>query len=140
MSSAVEDRLAISELNSRFFMALDDHDIDAWSTTFTDDGIFFSPYGEFAGDEARKQFLRAHIDAGNENGTRHVTADFAIELHPDRATMRSYVVKLQVVESPSIVATGVYKDELVRTIEGWRFARRVLKVDPGVFAARNKAG
>jgi len=136
MPLSSEDRFAIAELNSRFFFALDDHDLDAWSATFTEDGVFASPYGEFPGHEQRTAFLRGHIDAGREDGARHMTVDFAIDEAGDGAAMRSYVVKLQVVEAPHIIATGVYEDEVVRTDDGWRFARRTLAVDPGAFAAQ----
>jgi 3-phenylpropionate/cinnamic acid dioxygenase small subunit len=139
MALSSEDRFQIAELNSRFFFALDNHDLDAWSATFTEAGVFASPYGEFPGHEQRTEFLRGHIDAGREDGTRHMTVDLAIDDAGDRARMRSYVVKLQVEQAPHIVATGVYEDELVRTGEGWRFARRALSIDPGAFAAQADA-
>lgn len=139
MDLSPEDRAAIAELNSRFFFALDAHDVDAWSATFTDDGVFASPYGEFPGHDERSRFLRGHIDAGREDGTRHMTVNFAIEGSGTNVTMRSYVVKIQVEQSPCIVASGVYEDVLVRTADGWRFARRSLSIDPGAFAAQAQA-
>ncbi|WCB92270.1 hypothetical protein DSM104299_00960 [Baekduia alba] len=138
MGISPEDRAAIAELNTRFFFALDGHDVEGWCATFTTDGVFASPYGEFPGHDARAEFLRGHIAAGREDGTRHMTVNFAIDDGGD-VTMRSYVVKVQVETSPGIVATGVYDDVLVPTSDGWRFARRSLSIDPGAFAAQAAA-
>lgn len=43
------------------------------------------------------------------------------------------MTKLQVEEPPYIIATGAYRDVVVRTPE-WRFESRELAIDRGVFA------
>ncbi|MFE2872970.1 nuclear transport factor 2 family protein [Embleya sp. NPDC059259] len=139
MPLTVEDKLAIQELAARQFKYLDAHDVDAWAQCWIPDGTFVANYGTFQGHTSIKEFLRGHIAAGKEDGARHLGVNHVIEGDAERAEMYSVVVKLQVVQSPFIIATGIYRDTLVRTPDGWRFESRRLDIDPGVFAAGPRA-
>jgi len=107
---------------------------DAWTGCRIPDGTFVANYGTFEGHPAIKDFLRGHIAAGKEDGARHLGVNHVIEGDAKRAHMYSVVVKLQVEQPPFIIATGVYRDTLVRTSDGWRFESRRLDIDPGAFA------
>ncbi|MEU0938075.1 nuclear transport factor 2 family protein [Embleya sp. NPDC005971] len=139
MPLTVEDKLAIQELAARQFKYLDAHDVDAWAQCWIPDGTFVANYGTFQGHTSIMEFLRGHIAAGKEDGARHLGVNHVIEGDAERAEMYSVVVKLQVVQSPFIIATGIYRDTLVRTPDGWRFESRRLDIDPGVFAAGPRA-
>ncbi|GAB2968638.1 nuclear transport factor 2 family protein [Amycolatopsis acidiphila] len=136
MSLSVEDKITIQELSNAHVKYLDAHDIDAWADCWLPGGKFIATYGTFEGHEAIKEFIRGHIQAGKEDGARHVLTNYVIEADgDDRATVYSLVVKIQVEKPPFIIATGVYNDVVVRTADGWKFESRQLDVDPGVFAA-----
>lgn len=139
MPLSIEDKIAIQELSSSFCFCLDTHDVDGWIDTFTEDGVFEATYGTFNGPDEIRNFITGHIAAGKEDGKRHTMSNFVIEGNGDEARMRSYVVKFEVEKSPGVNASGLYVDELVRTADGWRFKRRKLEVDPGVFAAQAAA-
>ena len=139
MPLSTEDKLEIQELSSRFAFFLDTHDVDGWIGTFTEDGVFETTYGTFDGPDEIRDFIVKHIAAGKEDGKRHAMTNFVIEGDGDEAHMRSYVVKFEVEKSPGVNASGLYVDDLVRTADGWRFKRRNLTVDPGVFAAQAAA-
>ena len=59
-------------------------------------------------------------------------AAFFEELGPDSARTRTLLLGTRRSpgdESPGVSGTGVYSDEWRRTPEGWRFARRVIRMD-----------
>ena len=73
------------------------------------------------------------VMAGNSLGIAepnfHVLFNERIELNGDhaRATSQSFFVAPGVDGSPHLVMMASYEDELVRTGEGWRFARRIVR-------------
>jgi hypothetical protein len=73
-------------------------------------------------------------------GIVHVTVNATVEVDGDRAVQD---VKLLVLSRPGpdappdkrgsrLRSTGRYHDELVRTPDGWRFARRTCTLDGGL--------
>jgi hypothetical protein len=64
--------------------------------------------------------------------TYHRLSNFVIAVDGDRATARSYVhAVLQAVPDDGaswVEAVGHYDDELVRTPDGWRIARRATSI------------
>lgn len=63
--------------------------------------------------------------------TRHITANSVIDVHGDAATARSAYIVFQGVEAFTLqpIISGRYRDEFVRTGDGWRFAQRQFLVD-----------
>jgi hypothetical protein len=61
----------------------------------------------------------------------HMTMDPIIEISGDTATQECSLLLITRAPRRGITAafTGRYSDELVRTADGWRFARRVVHVD-----------
>jgi hypothetical protein len=62
---------------------------------------------------------------------RHLVSSILVDGEGDRAMLRAY---LQVVAmgddgSLQVAVQGTYDDELVRTADGWRFARRSFSPD-----------
>ena len=47
--------------------------------------------------------------------------------------MRCYLSNVTVGDRPVAIQTGRYVDEVVRTDDGWRFARRTLTLDGPLF-------
>ena len=120
MPSITEDRDEILQLAYRYNLAIDRGDAAGWADTFTPDGVF-----DVAGQ------LRSGRDeliafASSVHGLRHTLANPAINVTGDTAAMRAYFV---VYQGAAVLGTGTYEDQLVRTPDGWRFAKRVSTPD-----------
>ncbi|MFE3081736.1 nuclear transport factor 2 family protein [Nocardia tengchongensis] len=131
--------MAIIELSNMQMRSLDNHDVDSWLGAWVPDGKFIATYGTFVGHDAIREFINGHIAAGKEDGARHLMTNYTVDGDGKTATATCTVTKLQVVEPPFIIATGIYTDVLVRTEAGWKFQSRRLDIDPGVFARAEAA-
>jgi uncharacterized protein (TIGR02246 family) len=130
------DRAQIRELTARYNRCFDDKDPEGFAATFTEDGVMQVTGGPVtSGREALAEMCR-HVPYG----IMHVTVDATVEVEGDRAVQD---VTLLVVARPPVDArpdqrrstvqrSGRYHDELVRTAEGWRFARRTASLDGGL--------
>lgn len=124
----LEDRAAIAALTARYNAAFDAMDVEGWTGTFAEDGEFALEHPrQTVPPTAGRDRLRQMQEAIGY-GTVHLTSDHLIELDGDVATQRCTALlagRSAGRETGSVVAnTGRYRDELVRTAEGWRFRRR----------------
>jgi uncharacterized protein (TIGR02246 family) len=130
------DRARIRELTARYNRCFDDGDPEGFAATFTENGAMEVTGGPVTtGRDALAEMVRH-----TPYGIVHVTVDAIIEVDGDRAVQD---VTLLVVARPSadtprekrgsrLQRSGRYHDELVRTPEGWRFARRTATLDGGL--------
>jgi uncharacterized protein (TIGR02246 family) len=120
MPSTTEDRDEILQLMYRYNHAIDGGDVTGWAATFTADGVF-----DVAGQvRAGRDELIAF--AASVHGYRHTVVNPVIDVVGDAATVRAYFV---VYQGTAVAGTGTYEDEVVRTPDGWRFAKRVSTPD-----------
>lgn len=121
-----EDQQDISDVINRFATGIDRRDWPLFRTAFTDDcHVVMGDYGTFDGVDAIAGFEEAsHAQAGN---TLHRMTNHVIDVEGDEARARTYVdAWIMASDSDSgINAIGFYDDELIRTGEGWRIARRM---------------
>jgi uncharacterized protein (TIGR02246 family) len=120
MTATLEDRDEILQLLYRYNHAIDGGDASGWADLFTKDGVFDVGGEPMVGRDALVEF------AANVHGLRHVVVNPLIELEGDSATVRAY---LFVLHGSAIAVTGSYLDEVVRTADGWRFAKRSFTPD-----------
>ncbi len=130
------DRAQILELTARYNRCFDDGDPEGYAATFTEDGVMEVAGGpKTTGRAALAEMVRR-----TPYGIVHVTVDPIVEVDGDRAVQD---VTLLVVARPApdapadkrssrLQRSGRYRDELVRTPEGWRFARRTATLDGGL--------
>lgn len=127
---SADDKFEIQELETRYYFSIDHNDLEAWVATFTKDGQFESPFGNATGTKA----LRTWIEGFHKQaiGNRHVWTNHLSE--EDGAGVRSvsYFLVVDAKNQPAIIASGEYESELRREDGRWKFARRVLKLDPSV--------
>ena len=118
----------IRELMARYCFALDGYRLHDLAALFTPDGVWQARYGAATGPAAIEALLRRVApDPATGAVQRHILTNVVIDLHEASATARSYYVVIrQPAGDPAIQVVGEYQDELARTPEGWRFARRVL--------------
>jgi uncharacterized protein (TIGR02246 family) len=130
------DRVRIRELTARYNHCFDDGDAEGFAATFTEDGVMEVDGGfTVTGREGLEQMCR-----GTPYGIVHVTVDPVVEVDGDRAVQETTVLVLQRPKPDaapeerisSLFRTGRYRDELVRTPDGWRFTRRTAMLDGGM--------
>lgn len=128
----LEDREAIRLVLRDYGRLLDERDFDAFGQLFALDGEYVSAGRTTRGPVEIADSLR-RVMTGNSLGIAepnfHVLFNERIELNGDhaRATSQSFFVAPGVDGSPYLVMMASYEDELVRTGEGWRFARRIVR-------------
>ncbi|MCZ8380006.1 nuclear transport factor 2 family protein [Mycobacterium sp. CPCC 205372] len=132
--TALEDRLDIADVLVRYATGIDRRDWPLFRTVFTDDCVLdYGEIGSWDGIDAVADFMeQTHAMAGH---TLHRMSNKAIAVDGDTASARSYVDALimSADNTSGVNAVGFYDDDLTRTAEGWRIARRrftVVRVVP----------
>jgi uncharacterized protein (TIGR02246 family) len=122
----MDDLVAIQQLISAYHEAGSLAEYDRMVATYAPDGVweFTSSGRRFVGHAA----IREAVDAftGRLQYVAQINAPATIAVDGDTATARSSIretAKFAGLDE-GIEAFGVYRDELVRTADGWRFARR----------------
>lgn len=125
-TTAYRDRADITEVLLRYATGIDRRDWDTFRTVFTADCVLdYGEIGSFTGLDAVTDYMdEVHALAGH---TMHRLSNIVIALDGDRATARTYVDGLILApdNASGVSAVGIYDDELLRTDQGWRIARRV---------------
>lgn len=127
MGSIAEDQTEILQLLHRYAYCFDRGDARGWANLFTDDAYYDGGVEVVRGREEIISYATrdpGHGDTPREV-RRHVVVTPVIDLDGDRAQVHSTFL---VLEETSIYLVGTYEDEMVRTPEGWRFAKRVCGV------------
>ena len=64
---------------------------------------------------------------------RHWSNNLTLTPTPEGVTASVYLMLVDIGVKPAqIASTGTYADELVKTLKGWRFKRRVASIDAAV--------
>lgn len=138
------DKLEIHELCARYYVSTDEKDVDGFMDCWVDDDdiLFESAFGTFKGRNEVRRFEDEHVHRGMAIGKRHLLGNVFVREGETAnvAYVTSYLVVMEVVEAPHIVATAIYRDSRAeRTPGGWKFRRRSMDVDPG-FAKLGQSG
>ena len=127
-----DDRQDISDLLVRYATGIDRRDWPLFRTVFTDDcELDYGEIGAWNGIDAVTHFMtQAHAMAGH---TLHRLSNHAITVDGDTAAARTYVDALIMAGDnhaggAGVSGIGFYDDEMVRTADGWRIARRKFTV------------
>lgn len=120
-----DDRADISDVLIRYATGIDRRDWPLFGTAFTEDCVLdYGEIGTWQGVAAVTEFMdQSHAMAGH---TMHRLTNMAITVTGDTATARTYVdgLILAADNASGVNAIGFYDDELIRTVDGWRIARR----------------
>ena len=126
----ISDRLEIQDLLTRYCYAIDDADFDALDTVFTPYAMIdYTETGGAKGTLAEiKRWLPIALAAAIPK-YQHMIATTQLKLDGDRATSRTILFNPLVYPRPDgteqVFFIGLwYRDELVRTAEGWRISSR----------------
>lgn len=131
-----EVRGAIKQVLASWALGYDTRDVDRMAACFTEDAEMVL---DIAGHERMGPYVghaevMAHFTDHHEIQTdqrRHVTTNVVVEdVETDRARSTSYLVLFVTEDDTSrLQATGVYRDQFVRTAAGWQISRRELRLD-----------
>jgi 3-phenylpropionate/cinnamic acid dioxygenase small subunit len=122
------DREQIADVLIRYATGIDSKDWPLLRSCWTDDiDVDYQQLGRFTSADALTDVMRQLHE--NMGPTYHRMSNFVIAVDGDRATVRSYVhavLMLQPDDSANWVdALGHYDDVFVRTPDGWRISERV---------------
>lgn len=136
MPLTAADRLDIHELCARYYVSTDEKDVPGFMECWVDDDdiTFESAFGTFRGRAEIRAFEDEHVHRGMAIGKRHLVGNIMIRdgARPDQALVTTYLLVMEVVEAPQIIATAIYRDSIAeKTAKGWRFRARSMEVDPG---------
>ncbi|MBS0503348.1 MAG: nuclear transport factor 2 family protein [Proteobacteria bacterium] len=132
---ALSDIVEIQQLLAAYVFAIDAKDFDALDRVFTPDATFdYSVTGGETGDYAKiKPWLKKALAPFPV--TQHLIGLPLIRLNGDTATARTMLFNPMQLGRPGgdhlFFVGATYVDDLVRTPEGWRIARRA-EADPWV--------
>lgn len=130
------ERTRIRELTARYNRCFDDGDAEGFAATFTEDGVMeVNGHVMAQGRDGLVELCRRV-----PYGVVHVTVDPIVEMDGDRAVQDVTIITLQRPKPDAgpdergtrLDRSGRYRDELVRTAEGWRFVRRSVTLDGGI--------
>jgi hypothetical protein len=129
--TALEDREAIRLLLRDYGRLIDERRFDEFGRLFAADGEYVAGTTtrgpQAIADGLRRTFANNSLGLGEPNF--HVLFNERITLAGARAiaSSQSFFVAPATDGAPRIVLMASYTDELVKTAEGWRFAKRVVK-------------
>lgn len=129
MEPTPQDHTAIVQLLARYCLALDLDDIDEWVGLFTPDATY-EVYGRtWEGHEGLRKLM-----TGAPQGLHLGGVPVVQMVDEDHARTRQ---NLLFAETGGELRRAVYDDDLVRTPDGWRIARRRCRfIVPGGLADR----
>ncbi len=136
---SAQDTVEIQQLYAKYNIAIDSGDAEGYAATFTPDGVF----NQFAGHDALVGFAKMWREKLNGATRKHWNNNLEISGNSKQASGFVYLMLVDIGTKPaSILATATYTDSLVKTKEGWRFAKRTTKSDlpPAAPAAPAAAG
>lgn len=138
MAMTALDYEEIRQLLARYNFAVDFGDAEGWADCFTADGVFHCTpeggplTGRHEGRDALVAYGRTHYGI-NKGRARHWNWNLEIEGDGETATMRCYLNAFAAMTGDAraaLGASGVYRDKLVKTADGWRFRERHIHIDP----------
>lgn len=135
------ERTEILDLISRYSYTWDGRDVSGWVGVFTADAVL---QATFAGQPGFKYSLSKELTKFIEGfyagpagqgllSSRHFQTNTVLEQQSDGSvqahTMFAVTFQYKGEPTPRFSNTGVYRDRLVKTANGWKIARRDILVD-----------
>ncbi len=124
------DQRDVRDLLHRYAHALDEKDWALLETCFTEDAvaIYGEAIGRVEGFDAIAGACRAAL--GSLDSSQHMISNCEIEIDGDTAKARCYVqaqhTKAGTPGGDNFTIGGTYRDDIVRTADGWRIRERDL--------------
>jgi ketosteroid isomerase-like protein len=126
----VEDELAIQRIIVDYAVHLDNRNYTAYANLFAEDGEWGNAEGGYKGRAAIHEMLKKIIGptegAANPDNF-HMPTNFQIDINGNHATAFSrFLFVIRGPDgAPQPALAGAYRDEFVRTKDGWKIKKRV---------------
>ncbi len=117
MEPTLQDLLDILALHREYGASLDEKRLEDHLGLWLPDAVLHVFGREYAGVEAIARFMRTARDG------KHLTLAPQVRFEADRASALADFIFYDAPDL-SVYSAGLYRDELVRSADGWRFARR----------------
>ena len=109
MPLKLEDKMEISELLSRYNLAINCNDLNAWLETRNEDGILIANFGEAHGRKELADLMKS-IQPSFASGNCHVSSNMIIgDEDNGNVGVISYITVIEARKKPSVVASGYTK-------------------------------
>ncbi len=121
MSLSARDKFEIQEVVTRLYQALDSHDTEGYALCFTPDGISTSPRGDFHGRDAITNFIKRHLEGGNEAGSLHRLTNIRIWGDIEHEAWASVeVMKIRVSVTSPVLLVSAFGMAHMNKFETWQ--------------------
>ena len=126
-----QDYEEIKALYARYNQGSDFRDAELFLSAFAEDAVMTRDGGDIAGmAELRADRARRYQGQTGDVGRRHFNGSLLIRATIEGASARSYYILYDVVARPrTMLSSGYYHDDFVRTADGWRIKHRTLIID-----------
>jgi hypothetical protein len=134
---SAQDNVEIQQLYAHYNIAIDSGDAEGWAATFIPEGVF----NTYTGHDALVGFVKMWREKLNGAARKHWNTNLQLSGDAKQASGTVYLMLVDTSTKPaSIIFTGIYNDNLVKTKQGWRFAKRTTTADalPAAAAAESK--
>lgn len=127
--AAATARDEIENLLERYCWTVDHGRLDEWGECFTVDGVLHIRDTVLVGREAIRTEMGRRLQS-RFRFLRHLPHPASVSLLDDEhAAARSYFeVRGRAADGRDVEALGEYHDDIVKTAEGWQFARRRIEI------------
>lgn len=127
----VSDVLEIQEVLNRYALCLDDRDWSGLAACFTPDATAdYGALGIHEGYPAIEALVRGVL--GKLDGSQHFVSNHVVTVRGEEASARCYLqaqhIKRGLPGGEHYLVAGQYRDDLVRSAEGWRIRLRKLQI------------
>lgn len=124
-SAMLADRLAVADVLIAYGSILDEGAWDRLEGCFTPDAVAVLAGGpKLEGAPAIVAAIREALDS--YTATQHHIAGTEVTLDGDRAQLRANLIATHITDDGTFEVGGVYREELVRTAEGWQISHHQL--------------
>ena len=118
--TTADDTEAIRHLLAEYCLACDECRFDDFARLFGDDGVMHAFRRDWSGFDTLVGFI------SNAPEGIHMNTGVRIDLDGDHAKVLSNFVFFT--HDQQVGSMGLYQDDVVRTADGWRFARREIRM------------
>ena len=126
-----QDYEEIKALYARYNQGSDFRDAELFLSAFAEDAVMTRDGGDIVGmAELRADRARRYQGQTGDVGRRHFNGSLLIRATIEGASARSYYILYDVAGRPrTMISSGYYHDDFVRTADGWRIKHRTLVID-----------
>jgi len=126
-----QDYEEIKALYARYNQGSDFRDAELFLSAFAEDAVMTRDGGDIVGmAELRADRARRYQGQTGDVGRRHFNGSLLIRATIEGASARSYYILYDVAARPrTMLSSGYYHDDFVRTADGWRIKHRTLIID-----------